>query len=158
MLVNEAMTSPVTACDPDDTLDRVARIMWELDCGSVPVTDDAARVIGIVTDRDVCITAWTCGRPLQQVPVRVAMATDVAVCHPHDPVEDAETLMKRRQVRRIPVVDDEGVLVGILSLGDLALAAYDGTRERNGMRRERVLHTLSSICQHRPSPLRAVNG
>ena len=79
MKVMDAMTRSVAACNEEDTLNRAAQLMWEGDCGCIPVLDAGGDVRGILTDRDVCMAAYTQGLPLQQIPVRRAMSTVVAV-------------------------------------------------------------------------------
>ncbi|MET0385220.1 MAG: CBS domain-containing protein [Polyangiales bacterium] len=114
------MSMDVASCSMDDSMNRVAQLMWERDCGCVPIVDELSRVIGIITDRDVCMAAYTQGRSLAELPVSLACSRDVQTCRGSDSLARAEALMTRAQVRRLPVVDDAGVLVGLLSLGDLA--------------------------------------
>jgi CBS domain-containing protein len=122
--VEQLMSRVVGTCRPDDRLDAAAQIMWERDCGVVPVTTiedgGAERVVGIVTDRDVCMAAYTQGRRLAEVPVSVAMSHDVRTCRPSDSIRTALRLMAAGQLRRLPVVDEASHLVGILSFADVA--------------------------------------
>src|SRR5713101_5672906 len=122
MKVAELMVEEVTACSPDDALNRAAQIMWENDCGCVPVVDRAARLIAMLTDRDVCMAAYTRGGTLKDIRVSAAMSSELFACRPGDDLLDAHKMMRERQVRRIPVSDDTGRLVGILSLNDVARA------------------------------------
>jgi CBS domain-containing protein len=118
MKVMDAMTHSVAACDQDDTLNRAAQLMWEGDCGCIPVLGASGDVRGIITDRDICMAAYTQGLPLQQIPVRRAMSTVVQTCGPEDSIESALALMRRNKVRRVPVTD--GVRpVGMLSISDV---------------------------------------
>lgn len=117
------MTPGVGSCRPFDTADRGAKTMWERDCGAVPVVDQEGRVVAMVTDRDLCMAALTQGRPLAEIHVSSAMSRRLWSCRPQDDVKDAEKLMRAHQVRRLPVVDAEGKLVGILSISDLARVA-----------------------------------
>jgi CBS domain-containing protein len=122
--VGQVMTRTVRTCGPDDGLDVAARIMWEEDCGAVPVvrTDSAGRrhLVGMVTDRDACIAAYTQRRPLDAIPTRTAMARTVASCVPSDPLPVALKVMRTNRLHRLPVVDGDDQLVGILSLADVA--------------------------------------
>jgi len=118
MKVMDAMTRSVAACDQDDTLNRAAQLMWEGDCGCIPVLDASGDVRGIITDRDVCMAAYTQGLPLQEIPVRRAMSTVVHTCSPEDSIESALALMRRNKVRRVPVTDG-GRPVGMLSISDV---------------------------------------
>jgi len=122
MKVAELMVEEVTACSPDDALNRAAQIMWENDCGCVPVVDRAARLIAMLTDRDICMAAYTRGGTLKDLRVSAAMSSELFACKPDDDLLDAQKMMRERQVRRIPVSDDTGRLVGILSLNDVARA------------------------------------
>lgn len=120
MRVSQLMSQPPITCSLSSTLNQAAQLMWEHDCGAVPVVDDEGRVAGIVTDRDICMAAYTRGESLSVIPVAVAMAKSVVCCHPDDDVASAESIMGEQQVRRLPVVDAENHPLGLLSLSDLA--------------------------------------
>jgi CBS domain-containing protein len=120
MRVEELMTQMPATCTRDSSCAEAARIMWDCDCGSVPVVDDRGRAIGIVTDRDICMAALFHGSPLSAISIAEVMSGDLCICHAGDDVREAERLMTQRQVRRLPVTDDTGALIGILSLGDVA--------------------------------------
>jgi CBS domain-containing protein len=127
MKVRDVMTSPVVCCGPSDSLDTAARLMWDHDCGIVPVVNVQRRLIGVVTDRDACMAAYTQGKRLCHLPVSTAMAYRVHTCEPNDSLESAQRKMREHQVRRLPVVDDRGFLLGMVSLADLASrSAPDG--------------------------------
>ena len=122
MRVDQLMTRTVKTCTPDDNLDRAAALMWDYDCGALPVLSadrDPGRVIGMVTDRDICMAAYTQGRGLREIPVVSAMAQRVCTCRPTDTIAVALRVMETNQIRRLPVVDGEDHLVGMLSLADL---------------------------------------
>src|SRR5262249_49131268 len=123
MRVNDLMTREVKACRPEDSLARAAKLMWDHDCGSVPVVEEDGRVVGMLTDRDICMAAFTTGQPLHEVSVEQTMSRDVVRCTAHDPVEVALLHMGRARVRRLPVVDSTGHLIGIFSLHDAARIA-----------------------------------
>jgi CBS domain-containing protein len=151
MKVAELMTGGVKVCAPQDSLNQAAKIMWENDCGCVPVVDRNSRVVGIVTDRDICMAAYTQGVSLHLIPADIAMARHVISCAPEDDVAIAEKLMQENKVHRVPVVTSEGKLVGIVSLSDLAREAE---RERSaGVQRqvssEEVAETVGAIRQPR---------
>ena len=120
MRIREIMSTPAVTARPGEPLDSAARLMWECDCGSVPVIDDGGRLAGMVTDRDITMAAWMKGKSLKEIPIGEAMARQVYTCRPDDAIEDAERLMSRQQIRRLPVVDGEGHPVGMVSLGDIA--------------------------------------
>jgi CBS domain-containing protein len=119
MHVKELMTDTPRACSIDDAASEAARIMWEEDCGAVPVVDREGRVAGIITDRDICMAAFFRGAPLSLLPVSEIMSREVCTCAADDDVSNAERLMRDRQVHRLPVVDGRRALVGILSLSDV---------------------------------------
>jgi CBS domain-containing protein len=118
--VHELMSAAPVTCHPYDSLNRAAQLMWEHDCGCVPVVDDLDHVIGIVTDRDICMGAYTQGRALAEIPVASVCTHEIQTCAPSDPLDKAEGQMITHQVRRLPVTDPDGHLVGVLSVSDLA--------------------------------------
>jgi CBS domain-containing protein len=158
MRVKEIMTFPVVTCSMDCHLNEVTQLMWEHDCGSIPIVDRDGRLTGIVTDRDVCMAAYTKGAALRDIPIETAMARHVLVCHIDDSVETAQQLMREGQVRRIPVVDNDGRVAGILSMNDVARAAAQA--RRSSVDRE-VIETVAAVCaprtstEHRSNAVRA---
>ncbi|HEY1536889.1 MAG TPA: CBS domain-containing protein [Polyangiaceae bacterium] len=118
--VHDVMRVRVHSCSPADTLHRAAQIMWEKDCGCLPVIDDVRRVRAVITDRDICMAALTQGVALAETSVSSAMSRSLSVCSPDDPLATVEDLMREQQIRRVPVVDANGVLIGMISLGDIA--------------------------------------
>jgi CBS domain-containing protein len=121
--VLDAMTRSVVTCKADDSLNRAAQVMWEADCGAVPIVDEDGRLIGMITDRDICMAAYTQGLPLAGISVRSAMSTALHSCKPGDSLRSLMDAMAKYQVRRVPVVDEGGKLVGIVSLADVARLA-----------------------------------
>jgi CBS domain-containing protein len=153
MRIEQVMHKDVDSVKPEESLNDAARILWERDCGCLPVVcDDASRrVVAMLTDRDICMAAYLGGRPLGELPVRGAMSPELYACGPEDSIEEAEALMRRAQVRRLPVVDASGQLVGIVSLSDLARAAEARRGPKQGLRDEaEVGATLAAICAPRP--------
>jgi CBS domain-containing protein len=128
MHIETIMTREVKTCRPNDTLDIPAYIMWENDCGCVPVVGDDKRVLGMITDRDICMAAWIQGGRLNEMRVSGAFSKPPHTCTVHATVASAEQIMRDYQVRRLPVVDDQGRLVGLLSLNDMARSAADAGR------------------------------
>lgn len=152
MRIEDVMSGDVSYCRPQDSLESCARQMWENDCGSVPVCsgeDDSSRVVGMITDRDICMCALHEGKPLSALTVGEAMSRDLASCRPGDDTDRVEQLMRQRQIRRLPVCDNEGALVGIVSLADLARAASgDGNgRSRGDLSEAEIGDTLAAICK-----------
>jgi CBS domain-containing protein len=149
MNVSNMMTNAVSTCRPDDNLQRAAQIMWEDDCGIVPVVGGDGRVVGMITDRDICMAAYTQGQALWQIPVSSAMATVVHSVRAQDPLATAEALMRRVRVRRLPVVDGDGKLRGILSMNDLARhhGQRSWGRKADGLSSDSIVETLAAICE-----------
>lgn len=147
MRVAQVMKQTVETCRVDDTVHRAAQLMWEHDCGCIPVVDSDRRVIGMITDRDICMAAYTRGVPLDAIQVRDAMSNHVCVCRPQDALADAERTMRASQVHRLPVIDAGDRIVGILSLHDLAHAAARETGTKKGaITLAAVGETLAAIC------------
>ena len=140
MKVKDVMSRDVFACTPDDTLEDAARVMWEHDCGAVPVVNGDSEVIAMLTDRDVCMSSYIQGRSLRDISVGTAMSRSVSTCQEDDDLEHAEELMRKAQVRRLPVVARGGRAVGILSINDLAREA---TRKGGKLDRARVIDDSS---------------
>jgi CBS domain-containing protein len=147
MRVGELMTSDVKACHPGDSLNRAAQIMWENDCGCVPVEDDAGRVVGMLTDRDACMAAYTQGRALSEIPVESAMSRMVVACRAEETAAAAERLMREQRIRRLAVLDRDGRLAGILSLSDIARRARPSGKKRSDLGVDAIGATLAAICE-----------
>ncbi|SAK92359.1 CBS domain-containing protein [Caballeronia calidae] len=116
--VAEVMTRGVQAIAPDDTIRRAAELMDELNVGALPVCD-GVRLKGVVTDRDIMVRAISVGKD-SSCAVQEVASEPVEWCFENDEIEDAMRRMERLQIRRMPVVDSEKQLVGMLSLGDIA--------------------------------------
>jgi CBS domain-containing protein len=145
MEVEKLMTRGVHTCGPGDAMSRAAQIMWEHDCGVVPVVDGGGKPVAMITDRDVCMAAYLQGRPLAEMPVSVACSRGVVTVREHDSVEIAEAVMQEHQIRRVPVVDAQDRLVGVLAMGDLArtFQMSDGT----SVSPREVAKTLAAVSQ-----------
>ena len=153
MKVRDVMTTEVGYCQPDAPLAQAADIMWQRDCGVVPVVDESQRVIGMITDRDICFAVVTKNRLAGEIKIsEVISQNEVQSCAPGDAVEDALKTMKRHQLRRLPVVNKDGVLVGILSLADLISGVGKG---KDAVPRKKLLAALKEISHLRPITLHA---
>jgi CBS-domain-containing membrane protein len=116
----------------------------------LPVVDGEDRVVGMITDRDICMAAYTHGQPLWQIPVSNAMAKEVHGVRENALVEVAEGLMRRLRIRRVPVLDGDGRLKGILSMNDLARHAHRSAgHKHDGLSGDRIVQTLAAICEPR---------
>lgn len=145
MKIAQLMTGAVKTCRQTDTLDIAAKLMWDHDIGVVPVVDDLGQVVGIVTDRDACMAAYTRCQPLHCLPCTIAMSKHVITCRPDDTDVSVAKVMSKNKIRRVPVVDDAQKPIGIVSLSDLALSMARG-RE---LPAAEVAATLAAICEHR---------
>jgi len=142
----DIMHTPVTCIRADQTLASAARHMAESGVGALPICGLDDRLQGMVTDRDICMAAYTQGKPLAQIPVASAMASHVITCRAKDSLDTAEKRMRMQQIRRIAVVDGAGHPVGVLSLNDLARDAI--TRKMTGVEHDLVT-TLAAVCEPR---------
>lgn len=139
MFVHELMTPTPVTCAPGDSLGRAAGLLWEHDVGALPVVREG-RTVGMITDRDICMAAYTQGRPVWELPVEGAMQKAVVAVGPAETADDVLGAMRRRQVRRVPVVAEDGQLLGIISMNDLIRHAAGGE-----LRPTEVLDALAVI-------------
>jgi len=153
ILIKQLMSQPVVTCQVSDHLGQAARLMWEWDCGAVPILDENGRAIAMLTDRDICMAAYMQGKPLSEINVRTAMSKGLWACSPEASLGQVEQLMREHQLRRIPVLNAEGQPVGMVSLNDLALAAtkqHPGVRDaRNAVSLASTAETLAALSAHR---------
>ena len=149
MKVEDLMTKNVRTCRPNEPLSKAAEIMWHTDCGCVPVVDESHRVLGMVTDRDICMASLTQGKPAHEIPVTVPMSGNVWSCRATDTVDGAERTMREKRVRRLPVVDTNNRLVGILSYSDVVRGATGRPAEISDVE---VRDTMAAICTPRTRP------
>lgn len=150
MYISQVMKTDVEVCGVEDNMAAVASRMWDADIGCLPVVDGLGRVVGMITDRDICMAAFTRGQPLHAIPVSVAMAKEVLSCSPDATLIEAEEVMRSGQVRRLPVIDSDGYLAGIVSLNDLArLAERETGRRSRDLSAQEVTATLAAICTPR---------
>jgi CBS domain-containing protein len=148
MKVGQLMTPSPATCGLTDNLAQAVERMWDANCGIIPVVDDAGHVVAVVTDRDICIAAATRGLAPGDIGMTEMQRKPVISCQPEDDVKYALTLMKEHRVRRLPVTSEEGILHGIISLDDIALAA--GTRD--AVTAVQVVSALKAIYA-RPMPV-----
>ena len=120
MYVREVMTPDVVIASPEDTLQRAAEMMVDIDAGVLPVGEND-RLVGILTDRDITVRAVAAGKEPAECKVREVMSPDIKYIYDDELIEDAARNMTQLQVRRLPVLNREKRLVGIVLLGDLAL-------------------------------------
>ncbi|MFN3242191.1 MAG: CBS domain-containing protein [Planctomycetota bacterium] len=154
------MTTDTACCLVTDNLAHAASRLWQKDCGSMPVVDEGNHVRGMITDRDICMAAFVTGKPLADLNVGDSMAKDVSGIGPDDSLLAAEMLMRSRGVHRLPVVDPDGQLLGMLCCNDLLRWVDDGgslgTKPSDAVR---LVRTLAAIGRPRSSvPVEPVDG
>jgi CBS domain-containing protein len=152
MRIEQLMTKASTTCRSDHTLRQAAQMMWENDCGCLPVTacDGSQRLLGIITDRDLGMALRLEGGDLRELRVEDVMTEVARACNPEDPLSEAMAIMGEARVRRLPVVDGSERVIGVLSLADLAResAQQSGARAR-GVTLSQIGSLLAAICQRR---------
>jgi len=121
MKVENLMVTKVQSCRPDTNLAAAAALMWEADCGALPVVEQDNKVVGMITDRDICIAAGTRNRLPSDTLAGDVVNRKVYACGPDDDVKIALATMRKARVRRLPVVEDSNRVLGMLSLDDIAL-------------------------------------
>jgi CBS domain-containing protein len=146
MRIEKIMSRHVTTCAPHDSLEHAASLMWNSDCGCLPVLSAAGRLQGVITDRDICMAALFQGKALREVRVEDAMAKKVLTCRASDEVQEAQRQMENEQIRRLPVIGNQGELIGIVSMADIAC---ESARSQHGQHHEipgsEVASTLAKI-------------
>jgi CBS domain-containing protein len=142
MQVNDVMTRDPLTCAPETSAAEAAHLMWEGDCGVLPVVRGRA-LAGVVTDRDLFIALATRDARASELTVGAVAHDTPFTCSPRDDVQQAMGKMKTHRVRRLPVVDQNGTLVGIVSMNDLLLAASPQSSMGG-----RVVDTLQTISEH----------
>jgi CBS domain-containing protein len=146
MRINEIMSQPVVTAPTKCTLDAAARLMWEFDCGIVPVVGDDGCLAGVITDRDICMAAYTQDRPLSAIPVTSAMTKRVFSLHGNDAIETAEQMMRDNQIRRVPVLDADHRPVGLVAMNDIARLTAPATKKAAD---RELVETLAAIGRSR---------
>jgi predicted transcriptional regulator len=139
------MSHEVRSCSPTESLNRAAQIMWESNCGAVPVVNQDGLIVGMITDRDVCMASYTQGQNLGALTVEHAMSRGVKAALADEPVSRVLEIMAESQVRRVPVIQ-AGKVVGIVSLADIA-RALDAQRTGRAAACEALSKTLAAISQ-----------
>jgi CBS domain-containing protein len=146
MRVHEIMTAPAATCGPHDNLAVAARLMWDHDCGILPIVDAHGRVTGVITDRDITIAVASRPYHASEISANSVSTGRVYGVDPSDDVEAALELMGAQHVRRLPVIDAAGTLKGMLSLSDLVRHAG-----RKGLRTAAVVATLRRLATRAPA-------
>jgi CBS domain-containing protein len=129
MQIREIMTREVDVVPPNASIRDAAAKMKELDVGAIPVCD-GQKLSGLVTDRDITVRAVAEGRDPSKTRVSDVMSSEIAYCFEDDPVEQAAKLMESKQIRRLPILDRNKQLAGIISLGDISVRT-EGSRQKD---------------------------
>ena len=150
MKVREIMITNAKVCTLTDNLSAAAGLMWENDCGILPVVAEGGKVLGLITDRDICMAATLKNRNLSNIAVEDVISGKVFACKPEDDIHSALKTMRENKVRRLPVVAADGTLEGILSMNDVVLKAEEPKEKKPPeLSYGDVVKTYKSICQHR---------
>lgn len=156
MKVRELMTSDASFCRANTNLAEAAVLMWQRDCGALPVVDEQNKAIAMITDRDICMAVATQNRRATQIRVgEIARRDNLATCRADDDAETALKTMKKRQVRRLPVVDNENNLLGVVSISDFLRRAGKG---KDAVSRKKIFAALREISTFRPLQLHELNA
>ena len=139
MKVKECMCNKVFTCSPSTTVYDAAKIMQTSHIGCIPVCDTENCMVGIITDRDIVLRCIANDKDAKQTPISEIMTTNIWTCTPEDEMTTAQDKMGEEKIRRLPVVDNQGKIVGILSFGDLAINDME-------IGQEEVCDTINCIC------------
>src|SRR6185436_3228816 len=120
MKCKDVMTADPACCTASDTAMEAAQLMKNEDVGVLPVIDRMKKLVGTVTDRDLCLAVVAEGKEPRKVEVSECMSRDIITCRADDEIQTAERLMKQHQIRRIPVVNENNCCIGIISQADIA--------------------------------------
>ena len=123
MKCRDIMTKYLKMCRADGNATDAVKIMEELNCGAVPIVGENNELMGIVTDRDIAMYTTLHSKSHEKTLLKEFMSSDVITCHPDDDIDDAINKMKDYKIRRLPVVDDDNKVIGMISLGDIAVAS-----------------------------------
>lgn len=158
MKIRQIMTKDVESCDGFTDLANAAMIMWRKDCGIVPVIEpDTREVVGVVTDRDICMAVATRHQRPEEICVDDVVSGKLHAVRPDDDVSRALDLMREQRIRRLPVVDEQGHLAGIVSLMDLVeLVGLPHQPMRTGVTASQIVEVLKAI--HGAHPTEAEPG
>ncbi len=154
MKVKEVMTPDPQAIWLTESLADAAKLMWQNDCGVLPIIKDGRKVIGLITDRDVCMATAMKQADPSGISVEEVMSGQVYAVKAEDNVAQALQTMQEHKVRRLPVLNAEGELEGILSMNDIVLRAKEANGKAAEIDYAEVVRTYQAICQH-PLPATA---
>lgn len=140
MKVKDCMCYEVAYLTPDSTVEDCAKLMCSKHVGCIPVCDNNKTIVGLVTDRDVILRSIACNKDIKTTPISDIMTCQICSCGPEEDINEAEKKMSEEQIRRLPVVDENNKIIGIITLGDLCANKDVNT--------EGVCNTLENICKY----------
>ena len=149
MIVKDVMTTQVATCRPETNLAEATALMWDNDCGILPVVGETGGLAGIVTDRDICVALGTKNIRASDLCVRDVVKDQPVVCKSSDDIQTALQTMREGKIRRLPVVNDDALLVGIVSIDDVVLKTQHGDGKMGSLvSYGDVVTTLQAIYSH----------
>ena len=151
MKVKDVMKTDVGFCSADDSLMKAAELMRSRDFGVVPIVDADKKVVGMLTDRDLCLAVVARNRKASDVKCKELVSGQAIVCAPEDKLEDALKKMRKHQIKRLAAVGENGEVVGILTVADVMLAVR---KDKN--LKKKIYATLKAVAKPRPIVLREV--
>ena len=146
MRADGLMTADPAACEPENDLGSAIRSMHERRCGALPVVDAEHRVVGILTDRDIVLALGAADARPSDVSVDAVMTRTPRTCRADETVHRALDRMRANRIRRLPVIDDEERLVGLVSIDDIVLAAQNVRAGVGRVSFEQAMEALEAIC------------
>ena len=150
MKIRDLMTKSVASCHPETNLAAAGSLMWETDCGVLPIVDGHRRVVGMITDRDVGIALATSDRRASSLRVGDVGVSHAVICASDADAQSALEMMRTHRVHRLAVVNKAGLLEGVVSIGDIARRAqHPAGRKRPDISYEDVVGTLQAISARR---------
>ncbi len=149
------MTNDVGFCLLTDDLTKAAGVMRQRDCGIVPILDAEKRVVGVITDRDVCIAVASRDCKPSEIKVEELCRENIIVCEPNEKINDVLKKMRKNQIKRLPVTSQSGELVGIISITDI-LSTTSKNKSKNKKLRKKIISTLMEIGKPRPILLQEI--
>ena len=148
MKVKDVMTPSATAIWLTQSLADAAKEMWDNDCGVLPIIKNGRKVIGMVTDRDICMAGAMRERSLSHISVEEVMTTRVYAAEADDDITEALQTMREHKIRRLPVLNPEGELEGILSMDDVMLKAKPADGKKPQIDYTAIVETYQAIVDH----------
>ncbi len=153
MKVRAIMTTDIGFCNLEDSLTKAAKIMWQKDCGVVPLVDEENKVVGMITDRDICIASATQNRKTSDIKAKEMIRGEVFSCAATDNIKTALKKMKKNQLKRLPITGESGELVGILSITDILLC-----KQKDKKLKKKIYSTLKAIGTTHPIVLKEISA